>query len=71
MVKEDMQLVCMTEEDAEHRARWKWMICCGNPYGEKPKEEDEEEEEEKEIDKEGEDSFWYTYSATEDPRMKF
>lgn len=31
MVREDMQVVGATEEDAEDRKRWKWMICCGNP----------------------------------------
>ena len=30
MVKEDMQIVGVTEDDAEDRERWRMMICCGN-----------------------------------------
>lgn len=42
-VKENVQMVGMTQEDAEGR-RWKQMICCGNPRQEQPKEDVGEEE---------------------------
>ena len=31
VVKEDMKLVGVREEDADDRVRWRWMICCGDP----------------------------------------
>lgn len=31
MVREDMQGVNVTEEDAKDRLRWRKMICCGDP----------------------------------------
>ena len=31
VVKEDMQVVGVSEQDAEDRNRWKGMICCGDP----------------------------------------
>ena len=31
MVREDMQVVGATEEDAENRKRWKQVIRCGDP----------------------------------------
>lgn len=31
VMKEDLQSIKVTEEDAEDRLRWKWVICCGNP----------------------------------------
>lgn len=30
IVKEEVQVVKATEEDAEDRKRWKQMICCGD-----------------------------------------
>lgn len=30
-VKEHMEVVTVTEEDTEGRARWRWVICCGGP----------------------------------------
>lgn len=31
VVKEDMQKVVVTEEDARDRMRWKHMVCCNDP----------------------------------------
>ena len=31
VVKENMKLVGVREEDAEDRVRWRWMIRCGDP----------------------------------------
>lgn len=31
MVREDTKVVDVTEEDAEDRKRWTWMICFGDP----------------------------------------
>ena len=31
VLKEDMKLVGMREEDAEDRVKWRWMIRCGYP----------------------------------------
>ncbi|KAJ8348946.1 hypothetical protein SKAU_G00275380 [Synaphobranchus kaupii] len=41
-VKEDMQAVGVTEDEAQDKNRWKQMIRCGDPGGEQPKEEEEE-----------------------------
>ena len=41
VVKEDMAEVEVTEEDTEDRNNWRWKICCGDPWWEKPKEEEE------------------------------
>ena len=30
VVREDMKLVGVREEDAEDRIRWRQMICCGD-----------------------------------------
>ncbi|XP_051788831.1 uncharacterized protein LOC127529414 [Erpetoichthys calabaricus] len=40
VVREDMQVMGVTEQDAEDRKIWKKMIRCGNPQREQPKEED-------------------------------
>ena len=37
VVKEDMKLVGVREEDAEDRVRWRQMICCGVPKGKSQK----------------------------------
>lgn len=29
VMKEDMQMAGVTEEDARNRVRWRQMICCG------------------------------------------
>lgn len=29
IVREDMQVVGMTEEDSD-KNRWKWIVCCGD-----------------------------------------
>ena len=34
-VKEDMAVVEVTEEDTEDRNKWRWKICCGDPWREK------------------------------------
>ena len=31
VVKEDMAVVEVTEEDADDRTKWRWKICCGDP----------------------------------------
>ena len=31
VVKEDMAVVEVTEEDAEHGSNWRWKIRCGDP----------------------------------------
>lgn len=31
MVREDMKVVGVTDEDTEDGKRWKWMIHCGDP----------------------------------------
>ena len=31
VVKEDMKLVGVTEEEAQNRVRWRQMIRCGDP----------------------------------------
>ena len=31
MLREDIQVVDVIEEDAEDRKRWKQMICCDDP----------------------------------------
>lgn len=31
VVMEDMRVVGVEEEDAEDRAKWRWMIRCGDP----------------------------------------
>ena len=41
VVREDMQVAGVTEEDAEARKRWKRMIRCGDPKREQPKEEED------------------------------
>ena len=41
-VRDDMAVVDVTEEDADDRTEWKWTICSGDPWREKPKEEEEE-----------------------------
>ena len=39
-VKEDMAEVELTEEDTDDRNIWRWKICCGDPWWEKPTEEE-------------------------------
>ena len=43
VVKEDMKVVGVREEDAEDRVRWRQLIRCGDPWREKPKGKEEEE----------------------------
>ena len=31
VVREDMAVVEVTEEDAEDRTEWRWIIRCGDP----------------------------------------
>ena len=31
MIKEDMQLVGVSEKDAANRTKWRNLICCGDP----------------------------------------
>ena len=38
VVKEDMAVVEVTEDDAENRSKWRWTISCGKV---KPKDEEE------------------------------
>ena len=40
LVREDMAVVEVTEEDADDRNKWRWEMRCGDPLREKPKEED-------------------------------
>ena len=42
VVKEDMAVVEVTEEDAEDRTEWRWKIRCGDLPRENPNEEEEE-----------------------------
>lgn len=42
LVKENIQRVAVTEEDAKHRLRLRQMNCCGDPYRQHPKKEEEE-----------------------------
>lgn len=37
VVKKDMKLVGVREEDAEDRVRWRRMICCCDPGRDQPK----------------------------------
>lgn len=37
VVKEDMKLVGVGEEDAEERVGWRQVIYCGSPCREQPK----------------------------------
>lgn len=30
VVKEDMRVIGVSEEDAQDRVRWRWVICCGD-----------------------------------------
>lgn len=39
VVREDMQVVGATKEDAEDRERWKQMIRSGDPWQEQPRKE--------------------------------
>lgn len=41
VVKEDIQKVDVTEEDARDRVRWRRMICCGDSYRKQLKEDDD------------------------------
>lgn len=43
VVREDMQAIDVTEEDAEDNSRRKPMIHCGNPSWEQPEEAEEED----------------------------
>ena len=37
IVKENMKIVGVREDDAEDRVRWRQMICCGDYFREKKK----------------------------------
>ena len=39
-------MVSVIQEDAEDRVQWKQVICCGDPWREKPDDDDDDDRKE-------------------------